>query len=159
VLILKTSDMFDQISPPSRTLSILLKAVAVLALPATVAFICEALLAPLGTVVEMVTLAPTFIIPSAGGFALGLTLKTTWHESRLLRWVWVLPLVLLVADYLWPDGGTFETVFRKQFVARQPDDEGWSQLLFVAPMMGGIGYAIGNWVQSRRQTTQAGSQI
>jgi hypothetical protein len=105
--------------------------------------------------IESVIFAPAYLVPTAIGAAGGYMhgIKSD-RPSSLLYFVWIIPLLLMIIDYMHPGDRSLLQVFQTQFVPGDEFDEGWSRLLIVSPTFGAAGYALARYLKSRK-TKQA----
>lgn len=147
--------MFDQLKDTRPgALWTMMIAVAIVVLPTigsgTIEIALEGMFPSLGNRFEWFTLAPTYCVPALLGSCIGyFHAKKQEHPARVLYFVWLLPVFLMVTDFLLPGGSSLKNTLQIYFVPGYEYDEGLSRILFVSPTIGAAGYALTRYFASK----------
>ena len=147
--------MFALVEDRQPKLVTFIEGVGVLTLPTLVSGLLVAPLiaavGPSGQMIDYFYLAPTYLLPIIVGAAFGhFAANGKRPHSKILYFVFLIPMTLILLDYVWEGSASPLETFRKQFVPGYEYDEGLSRLLAVAPMFGSASYAISRqWSASR----------
>jgi hypothetical protein len=149
------SPMFALVEDRQLKIVTFIEGIGILTLPTLVSGLLVAPLiaavGPNGKMIDYFYLAPTYLLPIIVGAVFGHLAATGKRpHSKILYFVFLIPMTMMLLDYVWQGSPSPLETFRKHFVPGYEYDEGLSRLLEIAPMFGSASYAISRqWSASR----------